>query len=137
MQPHLADLAIDAFLACKRSQQLPLSPVIYFEALSKTGSTVAGPSASSKGNGKQRSRQAHLGDAYEIESDEESDSDGDTSSDEDEEDILETDGWRANGIAADDEGTETASRSSRYACCHIVHNALHFLAPIRGDCNLV
>lgn len=134
MHPHLADLAIDAFLTTKRAQTLT-SPVIWFDAYSsRVENAVAGPSSAVKA-GKQRSREVPLGDAYEVESDsdsEESSSDETEDEEEEEEDILENDGWRENGNARRD--GESQAKTSRYACCHITHNTLHLLVPIRGDC---
>lgn len=140
MHPHLSDLAIDAFLTAKRAQQVS-SPILWFDAYSSSTSgsnALAGPSVIKGSKGKGRSRQAPLGDAYEVESDieseedeEESESSSDEEDDAEEEDILENDGWResTNGSTS----TNKASHTTRYACCHITHNTLNVLAPIRGD----
>lgn len=131
MHPHLADLAIDAFLTAKRAQTLS-SPVICFDAYSsRAGNAVAGPSSLVKA-GKQRSREVPLGDAYEVKSDSDSEESSSDETEDEEEDILENDGWRENGNARLD--AELQPKTSRYACCHITHNTLHLLAPIRGDC---
>lgn len=167
--PRLADLAIDAFLNAKRtnnpsrssdtyysydsydsssngkSRDSSIDSIIWFEAFEDLSSkSKHAASGSRNGAGRRRSNggRGRLN-SYTISDDEDDSASEDSEDDEDEEsdedDIESGNAWASTSKSKTEDTAIPATSTppkigTSYGCCHISHNNLYFLVPMRRDC---
>lgn len=117
-----------------------LEPVVWFEAvdLPLAGPSESLTSLSQRAKGKKPGRKAHAYGPATHDDDEDESSvdeaeDESSSSSEDDDDDDDDDDRIAGTSSANAWAQGKEARQTALACCHITHNGLHFLAPIRRE----
>lgn len=129
-----------------KSRDDVIDPIIWFEAFEDLSRRRGHASTSQnggmgKGKGKARGRlnSYTVSDDEDEETDSEEEEDSEDDDDDEDEDVATGNAWASTSSARTDEKTNGSTKTSSkigtsYGCCHISHNNLSFLVPVRRDC---
>ncbi|KAK9895741.1 clathrin adaptor, mu subunit [Cystobasidium minutum MCA 4210] len=130
-----------------KSRDDVIDPIIWFEAFEDLSRRRGHASTSQnggmgKGKGKARGRlnSYTVSDDEDEETDSEEEEDSEDDDDDEDEDVATGNAWASTSSARTDEKTNGSTKTSSkigtsYGCCHISHNNLSFLVPVRRDCD--
>jgi hypothetical protein len=105
-----------------------VDPVIWFEAIEDVNAGASNGKIACKQRKSTKRR-----DSYTVTSDEE-DQDSSDSSEDDDNDVDAQAEWDDAAGPSSSSAAAAISAGNSYACCHITHNSLHFLVPVRREC---
>ena len=123
-----------------------LDPIIWFDAFEDLSSKASRHAASSgaAGNNGHRGKTRARQNSYTMSDEDDDESDGsqedDSEEEDDDADLEGGNAWASTSKTKTEDasnGIPSTKMSTSYGCCHISHNNLHFLVPMRRDCKRV